>query len=208
MQSREYFRKRYELKREEILKQRKFYYEENKAAKLKYQSEYSNRPEVIIDRKVYKKNRRKTQAYKVKHSISRKKYRQTDKYKVGLKLRNQKYNQNPRFRLNKSMSSGIRVSLNKNKNSRSWEDLVGYKMSDLKEHLESLWLLGMSWNNYGRSGWVVDHIIPKKLWQYKSPLDSEFKQCWCLANLQPLWEADNIKKGAKCQKNHTNSKII
>lgn len=202
MQSREYFKKRYELKKEEILKQRKIYYDENKVAKLKYQSEYNNKPEVIIRIKAYKKKRRKTQTYKTNHYVSHKKYRQTDKYRFKLKARKEKYNKDPKFRLNHSMCSAIAIALKGNKNGRHWEDLVSYKKSDLRQHLEKLWLPGMSWDNYGKNGWVVDHIIPKKLWQYKSPQDPEFKQCWCLANLQPLWAIDNIKKGANCQKNH------
>lgn len=27
--------------------------------------------------------------------------------------------------------------------------------------------------------------------------EQQFKQCWALENLRPLWAADNIKKGAK-----------
>ena len=153
---------------------------------------------MIIKRKEYMKKRRKTKSYKDNHYISHKKYRQTDSYKVHLEARNKKYSQDPKFRLNHSMSVAIGDALTKNKNGRHWEDLVGYKMPELKQHLENLWSSGMSWNNYGKNGWVIDHIIPRKLWEYKSSNDIEFKQCWCLANLQPLWEIDNIKKGDAC----------
>jgi hypothetical protein len=188
----------YELHREEILKSRKVYYAKNKTAKLEYQNEYIKQPDVIIKRKEYMKKRRKTKSYKDNHYISHKKYRQTDSYKVHLEARNKKYSQDPKFRLNHSMSVAIGDALTKNKNGRHWEDLVGYKMPELKQHLENLWSSGMSWNNYGKNGWVIDHIIPRKLWEYKSSNDIEFKQCWCLANLQPLWEIDNIKKGDAC----------
>ena len=52
----------------------------------------------------------------------------------------------------------------------------------------------MSWNNQGKHGWVLDHIIPRKFFQYTSTEDVEFKYCWSLNNLQPLWEKDNREK--------------
>lgn len=32
---------------------------------------------------------------------------------------------------------------------------------------------------------------------YESPDDLEFKECWSLSNLRPLWKIDNLRKGAK-----------
>jgi len=52
----------------------------------------------------------------------------------------------------------------------------------------------MNWNNYGKYGWTIDHIIPISWWKFESYEDREFKQCWCLANLQPLWAHDNFSK--------------
>ena len=50
----------------------------------------------------------------------------------------------------------------------------------------------MNWENMGQ--WHIDHIIPISLWQFEKPEDREFKQCWALANLQPLWAGDNLRK--------------
>jgi hypothetical protein len=104
---------------------------------------------------------------------------------------------NPNYRINKSMSSGIRISLCGNKHGRHWEDLVGYTLEDLKRHLESLFDNKMRWQNYGKNGWNIDHVIPKSLFKYNSYDDDEFKQCWALCNLQPLWEKDNLLKSNK-----------
>jgi len=57
----------------------------------------------------------------------------------------------------------------------------------------------MSWNNYGYYGWHIDHIIPVSWWQFNSPEDREFKQCWALCNLQPLWRKDNQIKSDKME---------
>jgi len=97
------------------------------------------------------------------------------------------------YRINHSVRSGIRLSLKGNKENQHWENLVGYTLIELKKHLENLFTKGMSWINYGE--WHVDHIIPISLWEFKIPKDREFKQCWALANLQPLWASENFSKG-------------
>ena len=95
------------------------------------------------------------------------------------------------------MSSAIWRSLEDGKDGKHWEDLVGYTLSELKQHLELLFWEGMSWENYGKNGWHIDHAIPISWWQYNTYDDHEFKQCWALCNLQPLWEYDNLSKGDK-----------
>lgn len=99
----------------------------------------------------------------------------------------------PQYQLEKNLSSAIRKSLRGNKKGRKWETLVDWTAEELKQHLESLWKPGMSWDNYG--DWHIDHKIPESWWKYANANDSEFKQCWALANLQPLWGKDNLIKG-------------
>ena len=107
----------------------------------------------------------------------------------------------PKARVDRSMSGGIYKSVTEgSKARRSWEDLVGYTRTELMAHLESLFEPGMSWGNYGRNGWHIDHIIPRSAFNYETPDDIDFKRCWALDNLQPLWEFDNISKGAKLDK--------
>lgn len=101
------------------------------------------------------------------------------------------------FRLNLAFSVGMRQSLKSGKGGRRWESFVDYTLGDLMVHLETLFLPGMTWDNYGRDGWHIDHIIPKSLFNYETPDDPEFKVAWALSNLQPLWAIDNIKKGAR-----------
>jgi len=45
--------------------------------------------------------------------------------------------------------------------------------------------------------WVIDHKKPRILFNYINPEEQAFKDCWCLANLQPLEKITNIKKGYK-----------
>jgi hypothetical protein len=102
---------------------------------------------------------------------------------------------NPYVKLNMNMSSSIRMSLLNLKASRHWESLVGYTVEHLKKHLEKQFKPGMSWENYGK--WHIDHKIPKIAFNYKRPEDLDFRRCWALSNLQPLWAIENISKGAK-----------
>ena len=102
---------------------------------------------------------------------------------------------NSRNRVRLTMSSHMYYSLRKAKGDCHWEDLVGYTISDLKKHLENQFKKGMSWDNYG--DWEIDHVIPVSAFDFNSPDDPQFKLCWALDNLQPLWMHENRTKGNK-----------
>jgi len=85
-------------------------------------------------------------------------------------------------------------ALKAKKGFRKWEDLVGYTLQDLINHLTPLFTDSMAWENYG-SIWHVDHVTPKSWFKYESTSDPKFKECWSLTNLQPKFKIDNIKKG-------------
>jgi len=104
---------------------------------------------------------------------------------------------NPKFKLNNNIRSTIWDSLKRNKNGRHWEDLVGYKLEKLMDHLEKQFKNDMNWDNYGYYGWHVDHIRPISSFNFNSYDDPEFKECWALDNLQPLWAEDNLVKHNK-----------
>ena len=97
-------------------------------------------------------------------------------------------------KINHSMNVGIRSSLKNNKNG-SWKELVNYTINDLKIHLESLFDENVSWDNYGQ--WHIDHIIPKSYFNIIDYKCNDFKKCWSLDNLQPLWAEDNFRKNDK-----------
>lgn len=70
-------------------------------------------------------------------------------------------------------------------------EIIGCDWATLKAHLEARFLAGMGWSNYGE--WHVDHKVP--LASAKS--EAELLALCHYKNLQPLWAADNIRKGAK-----------
>jgi hypothetical protein len=105
------------------------------------------------------------------------------------------------------MSAGIGKSLTSGaKNRQHWETLVDYTAEDLKIHLEKQFKDGMSWDN--RTEWHIDHIIPKSAFNYETPNDIDFKKCWALSNLQPLWKLDNLRKSDRIVKPHQPSLLL
>ena len=115
-------------------------------------------------------------------------------YRKKAKERNRK---DPVKRINRNFSSVIRNHANKfkqGKPSGGWKAMVGYQLEDLKAHLEAQFRDGMSWENYGE--WHIDHIKPKAAFNIQKFCDEEFKACWALDNLQPLWAEENVAKGA------------
>lgn len=144
-------------------------------------------------------SRRYVQQHREEHCERARQYRKDNPERVreyGRKA-DQKRLQDPQYRLSHSISGGIRDALKSGKKGHHWETLVGYTLDDLVEHLESLFQEGMSWKNYGRGEdkWHVDHVKPKSSFSFTSFDDPEFKECWALRNLQPLWEPDNLSKG-------------
>ncbi len=108
------------------------------------------------------------------------------------KRRDQKEMSTPRGRLNNRMACRVRQSLKGEKGGRKWEEIVGYTVADLREHLERLFTDGMTWENM--SEWHIDHKIPISVFNFTKVTDIDFRKCWSLKNLQPLWKHDNIKK--------------
>ncbi|MDP2218538.1 MAG: NUMOD3 domain-containing DNA-binding protein [Methanolobus sp.] len=106
---------------------------------------------------------------------------------------------NPKIRLSDGVSNGIRSSLKGAKAGRHWEELVGYTLKQLMEHLEKLFKPGMTWENQGKY-WHIDHVIPVSIFNFEKPEDFDFKLCWRLKNLQPLTKEENLSKGAKITK--------
>jgi hypothetical protein len=72
--------------------------------------------------------------------------------------------------------------------------LTGCSIEFLKKYIEDQFTKGMTWNNYGRKGWNIDHIKPCAAFDLTKP--EEQRACFHYTNLRPLWESDNIKKSS------------
>ena len=70
----------------------------------------------------------------------------------------------------------------------SFDKDLGCTHEDFFIHIESTFVDGMKWENYGQ--WHLDHIKPISL--FENPLCAE---AWNWKNYQALWAEDNIRKG-------------
>jgi len=87
-----------------------------------------------------------------------------------------------------------RITSTKARKLPAWQ-LFGATIPFVRNHIESLWEEGMSWENYG--SWHIDHITPVQAYNVDNAVH-------CLAlchytNLQPLWGHDNLAKGSTLQ---------
>src|SRR6266487_2057755 len=74
-------------------------------------------------------------------------------------------------------------------------ELLGCPIGELITYLQSKFLPGMSWENYGRKGWHIDHIRPLSSFDLT---DVEQRRiAFHHTNLQPLWASDNWGKGGR-----------
>ena len=73
--------------------------------------------------------------------------------------------------------------------------LVGCTFQELCDYLELRFQKGMTWENYGRNGWHVDHVKPLSLFDLTT--EEEQRKAFHYTNLQPLWAKDNLRKSNK-----------
>ena len=73
--------------------------------------------------------------------------------------------------------------------------LIGCTVDELRRHIESQFEPWMTWENQGREGWDVDHIIPCAKFDLTDP--EQQRECFNWSNLQPLEHIANIKKGVR-----------
>lgn len=121
----------------------------------------------------YKKNKEKILAQNYNYSKAR--------LKVDI---NFKLAKNIRCRLNKALKINQKVG--------SAIENLGCSIEELKAYLESKLQPGMTWDNYGLSGWHIDHIKPPSLFDLTD--EKQLKDACHFSNLQPMWAKDNLSK--------------
>jgi hypothetical protein len=91
-----------------------------------------------------------------------------------------------RIRLNKVLKGEIDCF--------SVNDVLLFDRDSFIRHIESNFKDGMSWDNYGRGGWHIDHIKPLAAFDFSE--NDWLKKAFSLENLQPLFESENLSKGS------------
>ena len=105
------------------------------------------------------------------------------------------------FRIACNLRSRINKAIKRNQKSGSAVRDMGCTGEELRKYLESKFYPNprtgenMTWDNYGRKGWEIDHIIPLAVFD-KTNRDQFLVACH-YTNLQPLWWFENLEKRDK-----------
>lgn len=158
----------------------KAYYGDHVTERITYSAVYheSHREAVLAKQKIYRSGKDK------------------DKQRVYKKI----YEQNRRsrdvwYRVQTNLRCRIGKAVKGNLKEVSTMKLVGCSIKELRSHLERQFLPGMTWSNYGFTGWHIDHIKPCADFDLSDPNQQAI--CFHWSNLQPLWALDNLKKGRR-----------
>jgi len=157
-----------------LIKENK-YKEKNRDILNEKQKEYYK--DHVDNKRDYDKKYRKDNTKKIVEY--RKKYRKNNKEMLNMKAL-EYHRKNPHIRAYRSMLHTTLKRMGKKKEGKSIV-LLGYSYNNLKEHIESLFTEGMSWNNHGE--WHIDHIKPISTFHPNTPQSIVN----ALSNLQPLW---------------------
>ena len=142
----------------------------------------------------------KQRKYYANHAEQQRQSAKVRKQKYGAKQRRKWYissreniKKDPKRRAVESLRSRLYNAIIKQSyKSFTTEKFLGASTEKVTKYLESKFLPGMSWNNYGKKGWHIDHIIPCVAFDLTN-LEEQLK-CFHYTNLQPLWWSDNLKK--------------
>jgi hypothetical protein len=144
-------------------------------AEYKQKYYYSNKEKIAISAKTYRtKNREKITQYVLKRLKTDIQYRLTS----ALRART-------RMALKAKIASKKASTLH----------LCGCTISELKTHIENQFEPWMTWDNWSRDGWHIDHIVPCS--SFDLTKESEQLKCFHYTNLRPLAAIENIRKSNK-----------
>lgn len=175
---RQYRKDRYsKIKEQENKKSRDYYLKNKLSILIKYRQQRA---------KHYQKNR----IAKIQYT---KEYRKTHNAEINKASLFRRKN-DVGFRMRCNLGSRIRIAVKNQFTTKAKKtmDLLGCSIVELRAHLESKFTTGMNWDNYGKNGWEIDHIIPCVLFDLSK--EEEQKECFHWSNLQPLWQKDNSSK--------------
>lgn len=188
----------------ENIKARKHaYYLENKQQiSQKRREQYQNKKHLLLEKaeKARKENpeyfkKRRAEQYlknKQRERLKSKEWNRNNKHRVSEYVKNRRKN-NPEVKMAQVLRNATRRAfkkINADKPNKTLK-LLGCNVGEFIAYFEKLFSPGMTWENHGK--WHIDHKVPLSAVKTKEEM---IKLCH-YTNLQPLWAADNIKKGDK-----------
>jgi hypothetical protein len=199
-------KKEYYLRnRDRVLVKAKKYYEENGEKVRQYQREYNkkNNEKIKEKRKLYREKNKNTLsvlniAWKKKHkkevSAKNKEYRLLH-LEDRRNWHKNRYKTNLQYKMMNILRKRLGNILYQNTKSGSALHDLGCSLEELKTYIEKQFTNGMTWENWSKYGWHIDHIIPLSSFDLSDR--EQFKKAVHYTNLQPLWWNENLSKGAR-----------
>ena len=183
----------------------KKYRQENKEKLDAYKKEYyENNKERISE---YGKQRlkehgdrirqRARELYTPEQAAKRRAYKQRPDVKIRQRewenqYRKERYHNDINYKLLVLLRNRITSAINHNYKSGSAIDDLGCTIEEFKDHIESQFKEGMTWDNWTTDGWHIDH--KKQLSNFDLTDREQFKEAAHYTNLQPLWWWENLEK--------------
>lgn len=125
---------------------------------------------------------------------ARKQWREKFEKEKGIPVSSWRLKNDPQFKLHSRLNTRISQALKKQGvvKAAKTAELIDAEIADFRAYLAANWEEGMSWENYGRDGWHVDHIRPCASFDLT---DTEQQLvCFNWRNLRPMWGAANVSK--------------
>lgn len=152
------YEKKYKEKNKEKIKKRDKNYRKKNIEKIKKREKNYRKN----NKDKHKKYRKENKEY---FKNKKKEYYSSEKGKISKRKWYNNYNKkNPHVVAWRSLMRRVIIQLQYNKTDTTLNEL-GYSSNKLKLHISSLFLSGMSWNNYGE--WHIDHIKSVSLFNKK-----------------------------------------
>lgn len=183
-----------------------YYHKDTEAAKKKVKDWQKANPHKIreYNKKWKDNNRDLVSQYKIdwvkknpeKVKNSKKKWRHNNP-EYGKNWDKMRRNSDSSYKLIKNIRTRLHLALKNNSKKSSTLSYLCCTIEQFKQHLESQFKEGMSWDNYGNKSenWSIDHIIPCAVFDHSD--EEQIKKCWHYTNMQPMWHIENMRKGKK-----------
>lgn len=164
-------------------------YSENKQKRYARIKEYNKTPAGRATRARYRA--------KIRHIENEQQNARNKKPEKRAKLRAyaKEYFQRPNAKLAENARKRIKDVLGGNIKTDRTMKLLDCTAKALMAHLQQHFAPGMNWNNYGRHGWSVDHILPLSMFDLSKP--DHQRLAFNFRNCRPAWEFDNASKKNK-----------
>jgi len=172
-------KKNYIKNRELRLSEAKIYREKNKDKINKYAQEYRKKNVGLLRQRDKEYREKNYDRYIQLHRKNWRKYREN----------------NINFKLRENLRNSMRRVLNsqQTKKTHSIFKYLGCTVEEFKEYISKQFKPGMSWKNWGKYSWHIDHIKPCS--HFDLTKESERYKCFNYKNQQPMWASENLSKG-------------